>query len=372
MSTVYGIPIHVHLILLLFLPFLAYGFLAFSPDMGTLFSNLLIAVTFIGILYGSVLLHELGHAWGSHLVGGSTDQIILLPIGGVAIGYGSDKSPRTELLVVALGPAVSVLLALLGWGVYYALYLLLTLTDFTTESEIVAGVIRYILTFFILIGSLNTMVTVFNLCLPIFPMDSARLLRAGFSLKYKPAKVTRVLTQIGIGLAIFIVFLWLTGIQLPIPYVGQGSFWLSIIAILGLQACLQEQTRIQYQDVYSAQDNWAGRTVFYDSDAMSLAARRSEAELGRLGFLARLFTRKSRQSADSKDARKPKGTIKRSERLENMNKAKIIDLSEDLDPSTISDIEVLKQMMKQAANAENFPRAGKIQNRINQLKGKSS
>ncbi|MGF1572146.1 MAG: site-2 protease family protein [Sumerlaeia bacterium] len=367
-STVFGIPIHVHLLLLLFLPLFALDFINVSMGFGTLLTSLLFAVTFIGILYISVLLHELGHAWGNHLVGGQTHQIILLPIGGVAIGSGSDRSPKTEFLVVALGPAVSVLLALVGYLSYYIVKISLDLSGFTPQNSFVTGVIFYITVFTFTVGSLNTALALFNLLVPIFPMDSARLLRSGFSMKYNPQIVTRWVTKLGIGLAIFIIFLWLTGIRLPIPYIGQGTLWLSIIAFLGIQACLMEQQRLAYGDTYSAQDNWGGRTVYYDSDAMSLAHRRAEAELGSLGFLVSMFSRRKGSSVKGK---KPISTIRRSERVENISQAKIIDLSDDIDPASVSDVELLKKMMKQAANNEDFPRAGEIQNRINQLLKKS-
>jgi Zn-dependent protease len=364
--TAYGIPIHVHLLLLIVLPFFVGSFVQASPDFGSFWLSLIFGVVYIGILFLSVLLHELGHAWGAHLVGGRTHQVILLPVGGVAMVSNCNQSPRCEFLVTALGPAVSVLLAVIGWIGYFAATWAFGFLPEGSPTWI-WGIVLGVTLSFLILASVNTGLALFNLLVPIFPMDSARLIRSFFSMRYNPAIVTLWVTRLGIGLSVFVITIWFLGLDLPIPYIGSGSFFLSIIALLGIQVCLMEQERIQHQDVYDRQDNWAGRIHFYDSDAISLARRRAESELGRLGFLVRLFSFGKSPASNTAPGSKPKSSIRRSERVEYATSARVIDISADLDPEKISDLEQLYTMMKSAANSEDFKRAALIQRRINTL-----
>jgi len=325
------------------------------------FGNILYGFTyfvmFFGVLYGSILAHEFGHAWGNRLVGGGTDQIILTPIGGVAMGFGADSSPKTELIVVALGPAVTVVFAIIGAALYYGI----------GYNQPGAGPSSY-LTFlpYVLISMLfyiNFYLGIFNLFTPIFPLDSAKLIRAGLSLKFNPQLVTLRLSQFGIAFAIICIILWFSGVPLPFLPGGSGSIMFGIIAIIGIQACLIEQQRIKYQDVYLKSDNWGGRQVYYDSDIMSYAKRTAAKDLGPFGGAFEKVT-----------ASKPRtGTIKKSERVkaaEIKQKAKIIDTALDKDPNTIDDLDTLKDMMAAAAEQEQYKLAAKIKKRIREVEAK--
>jgi len=109
-----------------------------------------------------IVLHELGHVLQARRVGLSTDKIVLWAFGGVA-GIGTPPSPASSFRVIAAGPAVSALLALLlgalGW-----------LEARMGWPDPVVGVT-------VLVAQFNAFSFAFNL-LPAFPMDGGRILHA--------------------------------------------------------------------------------------------------------------------------------------------------------------------------------------------------
>lgn len=106
-------------------------------------------------LFGSVLAHEIGHAWVARQRHIRTHEIVLLPIGGAARMELRFVAPIDDLLVSLAGPVVSlalggVLLAIGGASGVQLLWLL---------------------------GGLNVLLGVLNL-IPALPMDGGRILRA--------------------------------------------------------------------------------------------------------------------------------------------------------------------------------------------------
>jgi Zn-dependent protease len=64
------------------------------------------------LLFGSVLLHELGHCFAARGVGGEAHEVLLWPLGGLA-QVEVPPRPRAHFLVAAAGPAVNLGLCLI-------------------------------------------------------------------------------------------------------------------------------------------------------------------------------------------------------------------------------------------------------------------
>ncbi len=125
--------------------------------------HLAMAVAATGLLFLSVVLHELAHAVTARREGMPVHGITLWLLGGVSDVGGRPRSPGQELRVAASGPVVSlVLAAALAWMAAAA--------EGRGWPESVHGVLEYV-------ARLNVVVAAFNL-IPALPLDGGRILRA--------------------------------------------------------------------------------------------------------------------------------------------------------------------------------------------------
>ncbi|MCM2314085.1 MAG: site-2 protease family protein [Thermoanaerobaculia bacterium] len=114
-------------------------------------------------LFLSIVLHEFAHAMVARRFGIPIKGITLFIFGGVAEMHEEPKSPRTELLMAAAGPAASLLIS--------AIFLVLAYGGvWLGWSAQVVSVFQYL--FWV-----NALLFAFNL-VPAFPMDGGRILRA--------------------------------------------------------------------------------------------------------------------------------------------------------------------------------------------------
>src|SRR5262245_9853132 len=165
----FGVPIYVHIFLLLF----AVLAVACSvPDMAAAG-----ALTVV-VLVASVMLHELAHTLAALRVGGKIDAIVLGPFGGMISPRVPDE-PEVHLFVALAGPIVHLLLAVLAAvvlasacdthlaGLYNPIAMPDDLVDPDKLSLIVAKLTLW----------LNWILMLLNF-LPAYPFDGGPVLRA--------------------------------------------------------------------------------------------------------------------------------------------------------------------------------------------------
>ncbi|MGH1348052.1 MAG: site-2 protease family protein [Nannocystales bacterium] len=168
-----GIDAYVHTSFLLLVAWAAW---AAYQGAGTGLAAVLGVVFLVGV-FGSVLLHEFGHALTARHYGIRTRRIVLWPMGGVAQLEGNPRTPRQELHIALAGPAVNFAIAAGLWA-------LVSLVGLPTYG---------------LLGSLivaNLTLGLFNL-VPAFPMDGGRVLRAVLATRVGGRRATDIAVKIG-------------------------------------------------------------------------------------------------------------------------------------------------------------------------------
>jgi Zn-dependent protease/predicted transcriptional regulator len=215
-----GIDIQVHATFLLLLAWVAY---AQYQSVGTT-TAALEGVVFMLAVFGSVVLHELGHALTAAHYGVKTRAILLLPIGGVAQLENIPDEPREELAIALAGPAVTVAIALL-------LYVVLRVsgTPVDWHDAISGGGASFVTRLF----WINVVLAVFNL-LPAFPMDGGRVLRAAIAMRTDHATATAIAARIG---QLFALAFGLIGLFVI------GDIWLVLIAFFVWLAAASEASQ---------------------------------------------------------------------------------------------------------------------------------
>jgi Zn-dependent protease/CBS domain-containing protein len=156
----FGIPVHIspYWFIVAAVLVVIYGSELSGRLQGTT-TRYLVAAAFVVLLYASVLVHELSHSLVARGYGLPVRRIVLWPMGGVSEIDREAPTPGREFAIAAAGPALSLVLAGIGWGIYQV------------ASTGVIGALVWML----LWG--NVIVAGFNL-LPGLPLDGGRMLRA--------------------------------------------------------------------------------------------------------------------------------------------------------------------------------------------------
>lgn len=146
----------------------------------------LAGVAMVILIFGCVLLHELGHALMARRYGIGTVDITLYPIGGVARLERMPRSAGPELLIALAGPAVNLAIAATLWAVVAAF------GPWMTEDLAASlGLLTFV----------NVGLLIFNM-LPVFPMDGGRVLRALLSGWLGRGRATEIAAGLGRGIAL--------------------------------------------------------------------------------------------------------------------------------------------------------------------------
>ena len=217
-AKVAGIGIYLHGTFLILLAYIVFAELSG----GGTWLDVLTAVGFIAAVFTIVVLHELGHALAAKRYGIKTQDITLLPIGGVARLERIPEDPKQELVVALAGPAVNVVLAIvcaLMIAVLIGPAQLMGLLSSGRFWNLLNGQVHinamsaagsFVLDALLQLLFVNVVMVGFNM-LPAFPMDGGRVLRALLAMTTDYPRATRIAASVGQVMAVlfFIVGMWI-------------------------------------------------------------------------------------------------------------------------------------------------------------------
>jgi Zn-dependent protease/predicted transcriptional regulator len=237
--TLRGIPVRVHVSFLLILVWAA--FIGFSErGRNSALGSVSFMLVFTLLLFGCVVLHELGHSLVAQRFGVRVHDITLWPIGGVARLAGLPKRPLAEFVITAAGPLVNLVLALL-FGV--AALAVIGPDRALTMALTGRGWFRLIgsqdfTSLLVLLTLQNLLLVVFNL-LPAFPLDGGRLLRSFLAALIPFRTATRAASYVGQGLAVALVGL---------SFLPPRNFFLALVGAFVFLGAWQERSQLFTQE----------------------------------------------------------------------------------------------------------------------------
>lgn len=179
-----------------------------------------IALEVLG-LFLIVLIHEFGHQLACRQVGGSTHDIVLWPLGGVAY-VNPPQRPGAQLWSIAAGPLVNVVLIPI-----FALFVSISYHFSWHDTHPDAYQLAHNL------WRINIGLLIFNL-IPIYPLDGGQILRSLLWFPFGRANSLMAASVIGFigvaGLILLAVLFFFAGGQ-------QNAIWLGIMAAFILMNC---------------------------------------------------------------------------------------------------------------------------------------
>lgn len=193
LGKVLGIPVRVHWTMLFLVMLLSWG--------GGMI-GLVAGLASLVLLFASIVAHELAHALAARRYGIATNEILLMPLGGVAKIAGEPKNGGQEVVIALAGPLMS--LALAGIAALGA--------SLAAPIPLLHGPL-------VALAKANAMLGLFNL-LPAFPMDGGRVLRGLLRKRSGMLQATRTAVKVARWLAV----------PMAIAGIAMGSFSLVLLA----------------------------------------------------------------------------------------------------------------------------------------------
>ena len=224
----FGIRVRAHASLLLFVVMA----LVFGIGPGFLFQQ---RVEFASILFLSVLLHEFGHCFAARWVGGDADEIIMHPLGGLAMAQPPHR-PLPTFITVAAGPAVTLLICAASGSALWSMTGWLPWGPWMFHLPQIASYLYFIY-------AVNWGLLLFNL-LPIYPLDGGQMVqtilwpRMGY---YRSMNVSCIIGMVAAAV-VFPVALY------------TGNFFLAFIAAMGFMTCFSRRRMLREAGPWMPED----------------------------------------------------------------------------------------------------------------------
>ena len=206
-----GITVRVHAVFIIFIVIALLRSLL-TPEQGASqpvgFGVAVVAVISLFVL---VLIHEFGHCLACRWVGGEADEILMWPLGGLAMCQPPNRW-GPHLWTAVGGPAVNVVVCLIAGPMLWfntGIFLGVALPNpINPGAGLAIPAVQHSLpnmTLY-LIHATSLLLLLFNL-LPIFPLDGGRIVQAGLWARFGYSKSMRYAVRTGfVGAVLLLVF----------------------------------------------------------------------------------------------------------------------------------------------------------------------
>ncbi|HET9055763.1 MAG TPA: site-2 protease family protein [Chitinophagaceae bacterium] len=184
-----GIPINMHWTFLILLAWV----IGANAVTGLVFEKIIWSLVFIALVFLSVTIHEMAHMLVAKSFNIETDEMTLLPVGGISYYGRLPKNTKEEILISMAGPAANLVIA----GV---------LLPFIQEHEPIWNVVHHFdviheNNFLYKLHLVNLGLFAVNF-IPSFPLDGGRVLRSLLGLRMNYFRATTLVVFTGKVLAI--------------------------------------------------------------------------------------------------------------------------------------------------------------------------
>jgi stage IV sporulation protein FB len=207
------------------------------------------------VLFLIVLLHEFGHCFAARWVGGEADEILMHPLGGLALTRPPQR-PWPMFVTVAGGPGVNVVICLLCGALLYFISGQLPWNPFNfmpfySSQSTFSWLNIAMYTWWIY--QMSWMLLCFNL-LPIFPLDGGQMLQTilwphfGY---YKSMMFACITGMIGAVVAGMIGL-------------ATGQLFLIILAALGFMTCMNMRQQLKAAGPWAFQEDEGTYAAAYE------------------------------------------------------------------------------------------------------------
>lgn len=254
-----GVPVRVHLLLILFLA-LIFGaeWNKYSTNSNFFAGTAMVTVL---VLLGSIILHELAHAFALRNLGGHVNQIVLMPWGGNS-EYGLPTTGPIQAVVYIAGPFVNGALFMLG-------AIVLIQSDSATLMELVNpfaplwfNAAEWQVSLARIVTWVNFQLLLVNL-IPCYPFDGANIVRAVIStlnVDVPRYRVESAIKVMGHAVAFSFIFLaWIVrdysaGSDLPIQPIWLLFLLFGITLFFSAQYSLAQESLNEDEDWEDVED----------------------------------------------------------------------------------------------------------------------
>jgi Zn-dependent protease len=234
LGTYLGIRVRLHLTFLI----IVFGQLALALYQG---QSLIYPLRWISLLFLSVVAHEFGHCLACRSVGGTADDILMWPLGGLAFCV-PPRRPWPEFVTVICGPLVNFVIAGTCFALLVTMWSGLDAVDlhplrmWAHNSEgfpiFHNGVPGLLADLFVV----NYALLLFNVLLIFYPFDGGRLIQIGLWKLIGYGRSMVIATRVGMVGAILVALVGLVML----------SGLLILIAIFGFVVCYQQGVMLRY------------------------------------------------------------------------------------------------------------------------------